>query len=75
MFEVWVERQKLLSNLNLASAISSFLHLCFCFDLKYPKVICLEFYLDKKVFLKGGETVADLFQRAFAKYGDKSGEI
>ena len=37
-FEVWVEGKKILGNLNLASAISAFLHLCFSFDLKYPKV-------------------------------------
>ena len=38
VFEVWVDSEKVLGNLNLATAISSFLHLCFCFDLKYPKV-------------------------------------
>ena len=27
------------------------------------------------LFLKGGETVSDIFQRRFAKYGDKNGEL
>ena len=38
IFEVWVDGQKLLGNLNFVTAISSFLHLAFVFDLKYPKV-------------------------------------
>ena len=38
VFELWVEEQKVLGNMSLTSAISSFLHLCFSFDLKYPKV-------------------------------------
>ena len=36
--ELWVEDSKLLGNLSLSTAISSYLHLCFSFDLKYPKV-------------------------------------
>ena len=27
------------------------------------------------LFLKGGETVSDIFQRRFAKYGDKNGKL
>eukprot|EP00092_Neocalanus_flemingeri_P087963 GFUD01111089.1.p1 GENE.GFUD01111089.1~~GFUD01111089.1.p1 ORF type:complete len:578 (+),score=143.83 GFUD01111089.1:34-1767(+) len=58
VFEVWVESHKILGNLNISTAISSFLHLCFVFHLKYPKE---------------GETTADLLQRGFAKYGDSTG--
>ena len=38
MFEVWVEHAKLIGNLSLTTAIATFLHLCFVFDLKYPQV-------------------------------------
>jgi len=56
--EVWVEDTKLLGNLSLSTAISSYLHLCFSFDLKYPK---------------GGETMSDLLQHGFARYGKNTG--
>jgi len=58
IFEVWVDKMKLLENLTLAQAIASFLHLSFTFNLQYPKE---------------SQTVADLWQRKFAKYGDASG--
>lgn len=38
MFEVWVESEKLLGNLNIISALSAFYHIVFCFNLKYPEV-------------------------------------
>ena len=38
VFELWVDCQKLLGNLNFVTAISSFVHLCFVFGLQYPKV-------------------------------------
>ena len=38
--------------------VSAFLHLAFCFHLKYPK---------------SAETVADFLQRVVADYGDDSG--
>ena len=77
MFEVWVEGQKLLGNLNFVTAISSFIHLAFCFDLKYPKVIVIikimSIIIIDGFFIKGGETAGDLLQRSFARYGDKNG--
>ena len=45
MFEVWVENKKLFGNLSLAHALASFLHLAFVFDLKYPKVSSLCYYI------------------------------
>ena len=57
-FELWVEQQKLLYNLSLSAAISAFLHLCFTFNLDYPK---------------GAKTVADILQHGWAKYGDDTG--
>ena len=38
VFELWVDYQKLLGNLNFVTAISSFVHLCFVFGLEYPKL-------------------------------------
>ena len=38
VFELHLEKTKLLGNMDMASAISSFYHLCFVFDLLYPKV-------------------------------------
>lgn len=58
IFELWAEHAKLLGNMNICTALASFFHLAFCFDLKYPKA---------------GETVADLLQRSVASYGDNSG--
>ena len=37
IFEVWVDKGKLLGNLTICQAIASFLHLCFSFNLEYPK--------------------------------------
>jgi len=58
IFELWVDQSKLLGNLTILQGIGAFFHLCFCFDLKYPK---------------GGQTMADLIQRQVCKYGDESG--
>ena len=38
VFEVHVEKRRLLGNMDLPSAIAAFLHLAFVCDLKYPKV-------------------------------------
>ena len=57
-FELWVERERVLENLELEQSISAFLHLAFCFHLKYPK---------------SAETVADFLQRVVADSGDDSG--
>ena len=38
IFELWAEKVKLLGNLDFTTAIAAFFHLCFVFDLKYPKV-------------------------------------
>lgn len=41
IFELWTENDKLLGNMDLFTALAAFFHLCFTFDLKYPKVsIC-----------------------------------
>ena len=59
MFELYVERSKLLGNMNFVTAIAAFFHLYFIMDLKYPKQ---------------SQTLADLLQRRVCKYGDESGE-
>ena len=38
IFELWVEHSRLLGNLDIVTAIAAFMHLCFVFDIKYPKV-------------------------------------
>ena len=38
IFELWVERTKLLGNLDLPDCIAAFIHLCFTFGLEYPEV-------------------------------------
>ena len=38
VFEVYVDKNKVLSNLTLAEALGSFLHIAFVFGLEYPKV-------------------------------------
>ena len=38
VFELWVEKKRILEQLDMGQCIASFLHLAFCFDLKYPKV-------------------------------------
>ena len=38
MFELWTEKVKLLGNMDLVSVLAAYFHLCFIFDLKYPKV-------------------------------------
>ena len=48
MFEVWAEKEKLLGNMSLQLAISSYLHVAFVFDLKYPQ---------------GAQTLGDILQR------------
>ena len=39
VFELWCESSKLLGNMSLSTAIASFLHLAFVFDLKYPNIL------------------------------------
>ena len=38
IFELYLENTKLLGNMDMVTAIAAFFHLCFVFDLKYPKV-------------------------------------
>ena len=38
IFELWVEEEKLLGNMDLVTALAAFFHTCFVFDLKYPVV-------------------------------------
>ena len=38
IFEIWVDKSKLIGNLSLHSAIATFIHVAFIFNLKYPKV-------------------------------------
>ena len=58
IFELWVDKMRYLESLTIVQAIASFLHLSFVFGLDYPKET---------------QTVADILQRRFAKYGDDSG--
>lgn len=57
-FEVHVEKELLLANLDLPEAIAGFLHLAFVLNLKYAKE---------------SQTLLDIMQRLVAKYGDDSG--
>ena len=73
VFELWVERGCVLSNLGLASSICAFLHLAFCFSLNYPKVC---FYVSCQVLhqsLQESETACDFLQRVVAEYGNDDG--
>ena len=60
VFEVHVEKEKLLGNLDLVTCIATIIHLVFIIDLEYPKEC---------------KTVWDILQRRVAKYGDKSGRF
>ena len=77
VLELWVEKSKVLGNMDLPIALGAFFHLCFVFDLKYPKVVVNYELKSKKVLinfvLQGGEFVADWLQRAVCMYGDTSG--
>ena len=44
VFEVHVEKERLMDSLELPEAIAGVLHLAFVFDLKYPKVIFCYFF-------------------------------
>ena len=37
VFELWADETKLLGNMDFATSIAAFVHLCFVFDLSYPK--------------------------------------
>ena len=39
MFELYVEKVKLMGNLSITESIAAFLHLAFIVDLQYPKVV------------------------------------
>ena len=60
VFEVHVERDKLLGNLDLPTAVAAILHLVFIIDLKYPEEC---------------KTVWDILQRKVARFGDKTGRF
>ena len=55
-----MDKSRLLANLSIVQAVSSLLHLSFVFNLKY---------------VEEAQTVADIWQRMFAKYGDASGTL
>ena len=74
VFEVWVEQVKLLGNLSISESIAAYLHLVFIFDLEYPKVIIYKSYIDLHFAIQEAQTLCDVIQRRFAKYGDESGE-
>ena len=38
VFELWADETKLLGNMDFSTSIAAFVHLCFVFDLSYPKV-------------------------------------
>jgi hypothetical protein len=57
-FEIWVEKQRILEQLDMAQCIASFLHLVFIFDLKFPAK---------------AQTVCDFLQRVVADYGTDEG--
>ena len=42
MFKLWTEKVKLLGNMDLVWVLAAYFHLCFIFDLKYPKVSILK---------------------------------
>ena len=66
----------LIGKMDLVTALASFYHLCFCFDLKYPQVFKMNARLKipiDQIISQEGETVADILQRHVAKYGDNSG--
>ena len=84
VFEVWVEKARILGNLDMAQAISSLLQLVFCFNLKYPKVFChhhpttqIQNNTKNCLFFSSqdAETVCDFLQREVANYGNDEGNI
>ena len=60
VFELYVEKGRILERLDLAGSISALLHLVFAFNIKYPK---------------GAETVCDFLQREVAGYGNDEGNL
>ena len=77
-FELWTKGKRILHNMDLADALSAFLHLVFTFNLKYPQV-CIHFDLNVKrsfqfcFFLKKAEYLCDFIQHVVAEYGDEDG--
>ena len=43
IFEVWAEGKVLIGNMDLVTALATFFHVCFVFDLRYPKVVFIHF--------------------------------
>ena len=74
-FELHVEKEPLLVNLDLPEAIAGYLHLAFVFNLKYPKVFRPLLAISNLIFhiFKECQTLIDILQRLVAKYGDNSG--
>ena len=75
-FELHVEKEPLLVNLDLPEAIAGYLHLAFVFNLKYPKVLLhplLPISNQNCHIFKECQTLIDIVQRLIAKYGDNSG--
>ena len=76
-FELWTEGKRIMQNMDLADALSAFLHLVFTFNLKYPQV-CTHFELIVNqsfqcCFLKKAEYLCDFIQHVVAEYGDEDG--
>ena len=53
-----MEEKGILFDMDMAECVSAFLHLVFCFNLRYPKK---------------SETVCDFLQRIVAEYGNDEG--
>ena len=60
-FEVWIDKEPLLSTLSLTQAIANFLQLCFVLNLKYRKVNTLILRVNFQICLKGVGLLARVF--------------
>ena len=60
LFEIWVDREKLLDGQDFMSAMASYFELCFVFQLEYPKQ---------------SQTVINILQHRAARYGDDKGSL
>ena len=76
-FELWTEGKRILHNMDLADALSAFLHLAFTFNLKYPQVCTHSELIINQSFqfclLQKAEYLCDFLQHVVAEYGDEDG--
>ena len=76
-FELWAEGKRILHNMDLADALSAFLHLAFTFNLKYPQVCTHSELIINQSFqfclLQKAEYLCDFLQHVVAEYGDEDG--